>query len=159
MEAFARPGIGPQNWTSRTNYPARGIVPVDANRMAFYIQRNYGQPTHYLQRMLLRTDGFASVHAGYDGGEMLTPPIRFTGKELVLNYSTSAPGSVRVELLDAHGAPLPGHSLADCDEIIGDEIERVVSWKGSSELGASGDKPVRLHFALKDADIYSLRFR
>lgn len=159
MEAFVRPGIGPSNWTSRTNYPARGIVPVDANRMAFYVQRHYGQPTHHLQRMILRTDGFASVHAGYAGGEMATLPLLFKGKELTLNYSTSAPGSVRVELQDAKGTPLPGHGLADCDEIIGDEIERVVTWKGSPDLGATGEQAVRIRFALKDADLYSLRFR
>lgn len=159
MEGFVRPGIGLENWTSRTNYPAWGIVPAGENRIAFYIQRRYGQDAHYLQRMLLRADGFASVHAPYSGGEMVTKPLRFTGKELVLNLSTSAAGGVRVELQDEQGAAIPGHALEDCLEIIGDDIEHTVAWKGGEDLSGLAGKTVRLRVALKDADLYALRFR
>ena len=39
---------------------------------------------------------------------MLTRPFRFTGRELVLNFATSAGGSIRVEADDAEGKPLSG---------------------------------------------------
>jgi hypothetical protein len=159
MEGFVRPGIGAENWTSRTNYPAWGVVPAGEAEMSFYVQRHYGQPTHHLQRMVLRTDGFASVHAPYAGGEMLTKPLRFSGKELVINFATSAAGSVWVELQDADGKAISGYAREDCDEIIGDEIERVVKWKGNADLSALAGQPVRLRFVMKDADLYSLRFR
>jgi hypothetical protein len=159
MEAFVRPGVGLGNWTSRTNYPAWGVIPTGDHEMSFYVQRNYGQPTHHLERQVLRVDGFASVNAPYEGGEMLTKPLRFTGKELVVNYSTSAAGSVWVELQDASGKALPGFAREDCDEIIGDQIERTVTWKGQSDLSALAGQPIRLRFVMKDADLYSLRFR
>lgn len=159
MEGFVRPGIGLENWTSRTNYPARGVVPAGESRIAFYIQRRYGQDAHFLERMLLRADGFASVHAPYGGGELLTKPLRFTGKELALNVSTSAAGGVRVELQDEHGAPIPGFALEDCLEIIGDEIEHTVAWKDGADLSELAGKTVRLRVALKDSDLYALRFR
>jgi hypothetical protein len=89
----------------------------------------------------------------------LTKPIRFSGRELEINYSTSAAGSIRVELQDAEWKPLPGYSAEECPEILGDEIERVVSWQRGSDLAALAGRPVRLRFVLKDADVYSFRFR
>jgi hypothetical protein len=159
MEAFVRPGIGMGNWTTRTNYPTRGIVPVSDSEMAMYVQRNYGQPTHHLQRLTLRTDGFASLHAPYTGGECVTKPLAFAGRELVVNYSTSAAGSVWIELQDSAGTAIPGFAREDADEIIGDEIAHKVSWKGKSALDTLAGKPVRIRFILKDADVYSFQFR
>ncbi|MCD4728827.1 MAG: hypothetical protein K8R46_14305 [Pirellulales bacterium] len=70
------------------------------------------------------------------GGEMTTKPLRFSGNRLAINYSTSAAGGVRVEIQDADGKPIPGFALEDCPEIIGDQIERTVSWKQGSDLTA-----------------------
>lgn len=158
MEGFVRPGIGFENWTSRTNYPAYGIIPVGESQMSFYINRNYGQDSAYLQRMILRLDGFASVHAPYAGGEMVTKPLRFTGSSLAINYATSAAGSIWVELCDAEGTPIPGFTQADADEVIGDEIARVMTWKGNADLGSLSGQAVRLRFVMKDADLYSIHF-
>ena len=121
-------------------------------------------------RMKIRLDGFASLHAPYDGGEMLTRPFTFSGRELVLNYATSAAGYVKVELQDdnpAHleadpeppGRSVPGRTIEDCAEIIGNEVERVVRWKSGSDVSRHAGRPVRLRFEMKDADVYSLRFR
>ena len=108
---------------------------------------------------MVRTDGFASVRAPYGGGEFLTRPLRFSGNELVLNYATSAAGGIRVEVQDRKGEPIPGRSLNDCPEIIGDEIERVVRWQEGSDLGRLQGTVVRLRFVMKDADLFSIRFR
>lgn len=157
-ESFVRPGIGYSNWTSRNNYPACGVVPTGPHEMSLYVQRNYGQKSGYLERMTLRTDGFVSVRGPYEGGQLLTRPLTFAGRKLEVNYSSSAAGSLRVEIQDAAGRPLPGFSLADCPAIIGDEIARVVSWKSGPDVGALAGKPVRLRFEVKDADLYSFEF-
>ena len=75
-----------------------------------------------------------------------------------MNYSTSAAGSVRVEIQDADGKPIPGYALDDCPEIYGDALAEVVRWKGGDDVGKLAGKPVRLRFVLKDADLYSIRF-
>lgn len=78
---------------------------------------------------------------------------------LLLNCSTAARGGIRVELQDAAtGKALPGYSLADCDLIYDDAIDRIVSWKGRSDLTALAGKPVKILFELQDADIFSYRF-
>ena len=158
MEGFIRPGVGSNNWTSRTNYPARGIVQTSDSTMSLYVQRDYGQPTHKLQRLTLRTDGFASLNAGYDGGEFVTKPLIFEGDRLNINFSTSAAGSIWVELQTAEGRAIEGFTLEECDEIIGDEIVRTVTWGDSPNLSGLSRTPVRVRFKMKDADIYSIRF-
>ena len=159
LESFLRPGLGPQNWVSRSNYPALNVVQTGPEEMSFYVNRNYGQPTAHLARYGLRMDGFASIHAGYRGGELLTRPIRFDGRTLEINYSTSAAGGIRVEIQDAAGSPVRGFTLADSREIIGDQVERAASWNDSSDVSSLAGKPIRLRFVLKDADLFSLRFR
>lgn len=181
-ESFIRPGVGYSHWQSRTNYPVLGVVQTSPMEMSLYMQRNYGQKTAHLERFVLRVDGFASVHAPFAGGEMVTKPFTFTGARLEINYATSAAGFLRVEIQNANGTPLDGYSLADCPHIIGDEIERtlawgeipapryttnsagrkrlvVAPWTGNSDVSRLAGKPIRLRFVMKDADLFSLRFQ
>jgi hypothetical protein len=111
-----------------------------------------------LRRYTIRVDGFVSVNAPYAGGEIVTRPLIFSGAELEVNYSTSAAGSLRIELQDPAGKPLPGFSLAECPEIVGDDIEHVVQWKSGSDVSQVSRQPVRLRFVMKDADLYAVRF-
>lgn len=160
MEAWIRPGLDPNNWCHRNNGPAWGILETAPGELSVYWVEHYHQDIPcQLRRGTLRTDGFVSLKAPYAGGELVTKPLTFTGKELVINYSTSAVGSVQVEVQDASGRPIEGFTLAQCPEMYGDEIERVVAWAGGSDLSALAGKPVRLRWVMKDADLYSIRFR
>jgi hypothetical protein len=159
METFVRPGCGDSNWGSRANYPLTGIFPAGPGMMQMFVARDYMQPTWHVERLLLRTDGFASLSAPWAGGELVTKPFTFSGAELEINYRTGAAGSVRVEIQDVARDPLPGFAASDCVEIIGDEIERFVRWKGGSGVGSVAGRPVRLRFVLADADVFSFRFR
>jgi hypothetical protein len=88
---------------------------------------------------------------------MTTRPLTFDGDTLFLNFATSAAGGIRVEIQDSAGHPIPGFALADGREQIGNEIERPVSFSGGNLAKLSG-QTVRLHFVLKDADLFSIRF-
>ena len=127
--------------------------------MMLFVSRHYMQNSWHIERLLLRTDGFASVTAPWRGGEMLTKPVIFSGQELEINYRTSAPGVVRVELQDAAGQPISGYTLDDCPEIIGDEIARRVAWKQGPDVSRLGGQRVRLRFVMKDADLFALQFQ
>ncbi len=158
MESFIRPGIGLENWVSRSNYPALNVVQTGPTEMSVYVNENYAQPSAHLKRYSLRIDGFASLAAGYDGGEVLTKPFTFEGSELEINYSTSAAGAIRMEIQDEDRNPIPGYTIEDCQEIIGNEISRIVSWGGKTDVNNLLGKPVRLCIFLKDADLYSFKF-
>jgi hypothetical protein len=158
LGAFVRPGIGLENWVSRTNYPALNVVQTGPTEMSLYTNQNYGQPTAHLHRYSLRLDGFASVRAPYEGGELVTRSLTFEGSRLNFNFATSAAGSLRVEIQDADGSPYPGFALEDASDLIGNEISREVSWKHGADVSELAGKPVRLRIVMKDADLYALRF-
>jgi hypothetical protein len=158
MEAWITPGIGLRNWVSRSNYPACGIVPTGPAEMSVYVDRHNAQVSGHVVRYTLRTDGFVSVRAEYWGGELLTRPLKFVGKALKINYSTSAAGSIRVEIQDSAGKPIPGFALDDCPEIFGDQIGQSVAWKQGCDVSKLAGQPIRLRFVMKDADLYAIRF-
>lgn len=158
MESFIKPGIGLQNWVSRSNYPALNIVQTGPTEMSVYVNQDYAQPTAHLRRYSMRLDGFASLSTGFKGGELITKPFIFEGGTLELNYSTSAAGEILIELLDEDGNKLPGYSMEECQPIIGNEISRTVYWNKSKDLTKLAGKPVKMRIYLKDADIYSFKF-
>lgn len=159
MESFIRPGIGLSNWVSRSNYPALNVVQTSPTEMSVYVNQDYAQPSAHLHRYAMRIDGFTSIHAPFDGGELITKPIRFKGGKLMLNFSTSAAGYVKVEILDVNGDAIKGFELENSKEIIGNEIEKTVTWEGNPDLEKLTGTSVRLRFVMKDADLYSIRFK
>lgn len=169
-EAFLRPGIErPGTWNYGNQYiawsmvPTRSALPGAPDEISIYaVEGTWGTIRPHmnaLRRYTLRMDGFVSASAPLQGGELLTRPVIFAGKRLVLNFSSSAQGDIRVELQDAAGNALPGFGLGDCDPVFGDTIERGVTWKGSADVSALAGKAVRLRFVVRDADVYSFRFQ
>ena len=158
LSAFIRPGIGAHNWVSRTNYPALNVVQTGETEMSVYVNQDYAQPSAHLRRYSMRLDGFASVHAEFEGGHFNTKPFAFDGSRLSINFSTSAAGGVRFEIQDADGKPIPGFTMADSVMQIGNEIDRTVTWKSGSDVSSLSGKTVRLLCSMKDADLFSLQF-
>ncbi len=159
LEAWVRPGLDPLNWTERNNYPVWGIAESSPTEWSMYITEHYrhpGAPTR-LRRLALRPWGFMSLHADYQGGEVLTKPLTFAGEELRLNASTSAAGGLRVELQDEQGLGLAGFRADDMLPWYGDELDAPIRWTGGS-LAPFAGRPVRLRFELRDADLYGMRF-
>jgi len=164
-EAVLRPGLNKSKWQNRSNYIWLGMVetqsklPGGGKELSIYSNEGYyeGQGAS-TRRYTYRIDGFVSLHGSFQGGEMITKPLVFKGNRLMVNFSTSAAGSLRVEIQDSSGRAVEGYALSECREIYGDEIERVVQWNGS-DVGNLAGKPIRLRFVLKDADVFALGFR
>jgi hypothetical protein len=148
-ESFIRPGLSKDGWANRANYAAIGIHQTSETEMSMFLTGG--------RRYILRLDGFASLNAPLAGGEFITKPFRFTGTKLEINYATSAAGQMIVEVQNEQGQPLEGFAAADCKPIWGDDIARLVEWKGGG-LGRIAGQTVRLRFVMSDADLFSLRF-
>lgn len=164
-EAIIRPGRNRDRWHNRSNYIWLGLVETESDlpgggtELSLYSnERYYKGKGVKTRRYTYRLDGFVSVNAPLSGGEILTKPIAFSGKTLSLNVATSAAGSVRVEVQDADGKPIPGFTLADCPAIYGDDIDRTVAWKRGTDVSDLAGRPVRLRFAMSDADVYAMQF-
>ena len=162
-EAFIRPGLQKERWINRNNMIAWGPVETEADvpgmppEISLYSMEGYYRgESCQLRRFTMRLDGFVSANAPRRGGELLTKPLVFSGSELSLNVSTSAAGSVRVEIQDEAGQAVEGFALENCEEIYGDDLDRVVRWKKSSDTSALSGSPVRLRFVMDDADLFSI---
>ena len=146
---------------NRSNYMTNGLVeiPSEPNRLSVYAtEAYYTGPDSRVRRFSYRTDGFVSLHAGDKSGALVTKPILVAGKKLNLNYTTRAGGSIEVELQTAEGKPIEGFTLTDCTKLQGDEIAENVQWAQAIPKRIL-DRPVRIRFALKNADLYSFQFR
>lgn len=148
LEAWSRPGPDIDNWTERSNMTACGIYDPGGGEWSLYISEHYRHPDHRIRRMTVRRQGFASMHGDAKGGSFTTKQLKVTGSKLVINYATSAAGSVKIEALDDAGAV-----VAKSGEIYGDEFE-----VAALDLSKLTGKNVALRVQLKDADLYALRF-
>jgi len=157
LEGFIRPGPDLGNWASRAGLSALGIVPTGPAEMSLYKQAHYAQTSGHLVRHTLRTDGFVSLHADFQGGRVTTKPFRTRKILPYINFSTGAAGSVLVEALKANGDPIPDFFRTEAIEQVGDEIERRVRWKSKDNLSSLLGMDLRFRFTLRDADLYSLR--
>ena len=150
-----------------------GAAPADA-----HLEKTPEYPKHgAIHRLKLRLDGYMSATAGNREGTFITPPMVFEGSKLLLNVDTSASGYMRVEMLDGwieeesdctqvdfgynapgRGMPIPGFTLAECEQIVANSCHRQVAWKESADVSAWQGKPIRLRFALRNARLYAFQF-
>ena len=102
-----------------------GRRPAAPPEFSIYVGENHWKHAIRLRRHTLRIDGFVSLHARRKAGELVTKPFVFAGQEADAERRdlggghpprrTPGPGAAQ---------PFPGFTLADCDEIFGDTLDR-----------------------------------
>jgi hypothetical protein len=130
---FYYSGFSGRHWATKRNEPQGGAVGLAK----------------------LRLDGFVSIDAG--DGEVTTKPLRMSGDRLIVNANASE-GSVRVEILDAGGKPIPGFTKDDADPIRGDSVRHAAAWKGRADVSSLKGKPITLRFHIDRSKVYSFVF-
>ena len=84
------------------------------------------------------------------------------GGEMRLNYETETGGWIRVEIVQPPVTPpqpveaFPGFGFDEADVLTGDELDRIVTWKGKSDLSEFEGQQVSLRFHLCRARLYSV---
>ena len=112
-----------------------------------------------VMRAIQRKDGFAAMTSGREGGEVVTVPLTCSGQQLVVNFDAGAWGEIRVELLDAEGNPIPNYTQADSVPLIANEVYGAVQWSDRRDLAPLVGKQIRIRFHVKDAHLFSFRFK
>jgi len=157
-EAFMTPGPeGEYNWVYGDCFPAVGMIetpsplPDAPNELSLYAPDNHwGMKPAQWRRYTLRIDGFASYHATYKPCKLVLKPFRFEGRELTVNFKTSAAGSIKIAL---HGG---GRTIQSC-ELFGDSLDRRVPFE-KGDVASFAGIPVTMEITMSDADIYSFKF-
>lgn len=142
---------------NRSNYMAHALLMLphtDREYAVYGTEAYYQGPDSRLRRFTYRIDGFVSMRAEGEGGELVTKPLSFSGRQLVINFATREGGSVRVQIESEGGTP-----LAQSLPLEGDEIDQRVSWEAGTDVAQFADEPVRVRFLMKDADLYSFQFQ
>jgi hypothetical protein len=98
-----------------------------------------------------RLDGLVSLDAGDEEGFAETVPIAGRTGELEVNADERG-GSLRVEVLDEAGRPLPGYGREEGIALEGGSVRQPVKWRGHSALPPP---PYRLRFIARHAALYS----
>jgi len=155
MEAWIRPGIERENWKDRCRMVARGMHVAADGTLSVYVGAHFRSESIHLDRCTLRPCGFVSVNAPWSGGEVLTPALRYGSGTLRLNYSTSAGGGVRADVVDAE--TLEPLCEREAPVLYGDAYQE--AYPGWQANEAFAGRPVRLRFRLWDADVYAFSIR
>lgn len=118
----------------------------------------------------LRKNRFVGQHADEAHGYLLTRQFVLQGSRLEINchvlpLSYKDP-DIRVEILEypdlskPHSEwdrKVPGFTLEDCDPVMGDRLDYVVTWNGSPDLSGLKGRKVYLRFRIHQAALYSFR--
>ncbi|MFP3903509.1 MAG: hypothetical protein ACLFWB_04615 [Armatimonadota bacterium] len=155
--------VGDDGSWDRTNQSQMSGAPiVVGDRMyTYYGGRTYYHPPYEggdrscsIGLATMRLDGFVSRDASPMGGYLTIRPLIFEGDRLHVNVKSDY-GHCRVEVLDEDFEPVEGYSADDADDVCADSVDRVVTWKGNSEIGGATNQPVRLRFHLQNARLYA----
>ena len=146
------------NWKYGDCYPCVGFTETpgsnpegtDPYLSIFCKEDEDGQPTK-LYRYSLRLDGFVSRTATLDPQYLVTKPFVYEGKELEINFETSALGYMKFKLRDTDGNEIYSK------EVMGDKVDRIVGFENGTPADLCG-KEVVMEIEMSDASIYSFKF-
>lgn len=118
----------------------------------------HGLTGQVVMRTVQRLDGFMSIDAGPDGGELVTPPVLFEGNRLELNADCGGLGELWVELQDENGLAFPGYTLEEAVSIDRNGTAQEIWWHKGPDVGELANKPVWLRIKMRAAKLYAFQF-
>jgi hypothetical protein len=101
-----------------------------------------------------RIVGLEAAERGEFASVAFVPP----GPQVLVNAVTKRAGNILVEVAGLDGAPLPGRTFADADQVVGDQYRTPLTWKGNDGLGSAPGTAVFLRFRLDKATLFGLDF-
>ena len=128
---------------------AEGLTVPEATDLSMV---NYG-----MGLLKMKQDRFVSISSGCAReGLIVTPACACNGSRLIINALTRPHGAVRVALADGQDQVIQGFTHEDCIPCQGDHVAHHVRWEQQTQLPPNDF--VKLHFYLKDADLFSFQF-
>ncbi len=108
-----------------------------------------GRYTGSIGLATIKRDRFVSLGASFDGGTLVTKPVKLAGDTLHIN-AQSRFGSITIEVLDEQGKV-----IAESQPVADDALDIPVTWK-TGDLRTLRDRPVTLRITLKNALLFAL---
>ena len=167
---FRKPFILPGKegtWDSGGGYPLAAEVPYGDSLLFYYIGKSEAHGNHHNDGIgisAIKYGRFVGLKAGESGGTVTTHTLRLThqGGRLpergILSVNADASeGSIRFEILDENGTPIPDFSRDKSIALTDDNLRHYVRWKSQRTLYPVIGKPVKLRFHMKNATLYGFK--
>lgn len=156
-------------------YPSPGLIPLgdDWWGLAYFGHRRchwdfdykawtFREPSGAYHWAMWKRDRLVGLEAPVEGRVTMLDRI-CAGKELRLNFQTSAGGCIRAELVRSVGVaqaqpspPIEGFSFAECDPLSGDSLSVPVTWGESGSLSNLKGCNVLVRLHLVKAKVFSV---
>ncbi len=147
-------------------YPAHQPV-IYGDSLYIYVNAHSRFPHNHQQenwenvvyRTKLRMDGFVSLDAGCQMGNLVTRPFVLESDKITINAATQG-GYIIAELAepywyDPKGKVIEGFSADEFDVFRGDSNCHELSWRGNSDLSKIKGKRIMLRMAMVHSQLYS----
>ncbi|MCX7705302.1 MAG: hypothetical protein N2115_03465 [bacterium] len=147
-------------------YPAQEPV-IYGNTLYLFVNAHSRFPHNHqpevweniVYRTKLRMDGFITLDAGSQMGNLITRPFVLQSDKIVINAATQG-GYIIAELAepywyDPKGKIIEGFSASDFDVFTGDSTNHILSWRGCKDLSCLKGKRLMLRMAMVHSQIYS----
>jgi hypothetical protein len=106
----------------------------------------------------IRKEGLVSLDGSLQrDGYVITHALWSLGDRLVINAECRPGGWIKSEILDCNNRIVGSCSLENSDPFEGDETSHMVSWQGKPLIPGPGEFR-KIHFLVKDAEVFSFRF-
>ncbi len=114
------------------------------------------EPLRVIGACRLQRDRWAGYSAGNGTAEMLTQPLPGPLTAVRLNARVAQGGELRLELCDRNGRGLPGFSLNDCRPMVGDKLDHLPDWIGTTTGAPLPEQVWRLRITGRQATVFAL---
>lgn len=118
------------------------------------VEKGY-EPFQAMCLATLRMDGFVSLTADEQSGQLITKPFVVTGNRLLLNVDVHRRGEVKVEIVDEVNVAIAGFELSASIPIRGQSCKQEVNWQGDADWRQLVGRTVRLRIQLCDTDLFA----
>jgi len=152
--------VGPVGSWDRFNLSLANNPPIiEGDRMRFYYGGRMARHSPYAGKdrgekrggvglAAIKLDRFVSLGASFDGGQIVTKPLKLAGSRLHLNAKSDF-GQIVIEVLDTDG-----RQIARSRPVVEDSLDVPVQWEKGSLEGLN--TPVVLRITLRNALLFAL---
>lgn len=174
----------PGAWDGEFIVPGNGLVPLGTDRIGITYTASscpHKYPRDPKVKATFNPSAWATWPRGRlcavvakEFGQFATFPIIPTGRRLRLNYRARRGGYVCVGLYQPRidQAPTtdqrlsnepscersPFRAIEDCDRLWGDQLDRVVTWRGQTDINTRDTQPVELRFHMYNAKVFGFQW-
>lgn len=104
----------------------------------------------------LQPDRFVALHAGSSTAQLLTRPVWTGCDRFFVNARIAKGGSLRAEITDETGKPLPGWELRACQPLTGDRTNHELCWTSRKPRADVTGRHLRLRVQAQHCDLWSI---